>query len=430
SAYASEQFDKSLAYAKELTLLVAKTSPDTPAHAEALMRLGLVHARLEQYAQAIPVLEQAAEMLANLELAPKEIEALSSLGAVLENAIQFDRALKRFEGAAKLSQKAGAQELVARQYMSIGRILDMRLSQYAQAREAYGTALSIYTALGRKADMAQAHLDIGRCARLIGNFAEAEIRFAEALKLAGPGKKDDKTGDSSNERLRARIVIEQAGNAWQQARFQQAFDLQRQVLKSAEKNGWVLEQVIARNTAGLLWWSLGDHSRAVRELDAALPLAGSLRIRKDEVATTLNNRGLVERDMGQHEKALKTLGQALAIDREIRSRWAIAYDLRNIAQTYVRMGDPKKALPLLDEALGIVAATGNRINQTKILLALGEAQLLLSASDKTSADKARAAFTQADALARDMGLRDSLWRALHGHARLDILAGKRQEAKA
>lgn len=430
SAYASEQFDKSLAFARELALLVAKTSPDTPGHAEALMRLGLVYARLEQYAQAIPALEQAAEMLANLELAPREIEALSSLGAVLENAIQFDRALKRFEGAAKLSQKAGSRELVARQYMSIGRILDMRLSQYAQAREAYGTALSIYTALGRKADMAQAQLDIGRCARLIGNFTEAEARYAEALKLADADKTSGKTGDKSSERLRARIVIEQANNAWQQARFQQAFDLQRQVLKAAEQNGWVLEQVIARNTAGLLWWSLGDHSRAVRELDAALPLARSLRIRQDEVATTLNNRGLVERDMGQHEKALKTLNDALTIDRALRSRWAIAYDLRNIAQTYIRMGDPWKALPLLDEALGIVAATGNRINQTKILLALGEARLLLSASDKTWADTARAAFTQADALARDMGLRDSRWRALHGLARLDVSAGKRQEAKA
>jgi len=29
-------------------------------------------------------------------------------------------------------------------------------------------------------------------------------------------------------------------------------------------------EVMARNPAGLLWWSLGDHDRAIRELDAAL----------------------------------------------------------------------------------------------------------------------------------------------------------------
>lgn len=417
SAYGAERYDKSLAYAQELAHILAKSQPDTAAQAEALMRLGLVHARLEQYAKAVPALEQAAEILANLELAPKEIEALSSLGAVLENAIQYDKALTRFEGAAKLSQKSGSQELVAKQHMSIGRIHDMRLSQYAQARAAYGEGLRIYTALGRKADMAQALLDIGRCARLMGNFPEADAKYAEALKLAGSAK--------DQERLRLRIVIEQANNAWQQARYQQAFDLQRQVLKSAELNGWVLEQVIARNTAGLLWWSLGDHERAVRELDAALPLAKSLRIRKDEVATTLNNRGLVERDMGRHDRALATLGEALAIDREIRSRWAIAYDLRNIAQTHTRMGDPKKALPLLDEALGIVAATGNRINQTKILLAQGEANLALG-----NAGAARAAFAQADTLAAEMALRDSRWRALHGLARLEISAGRRREARA
>ncbi|MBA4359024.1 MAG: hypothetical protein C0405_15010, partial [Desulfovibrio sp.] len=51
-------------------------------------------------------------------------------------------------------------------------------------------------------------------------------------------------------------------------------------------------------------------------------------------------------------------------------------------------------------------------------------------ADKASTDKARAAFTQADELARSMGLRDSQWRALHGLARLDMSAGKHAEAKA
>ncbi len=422
SAFELGQLDKALAYAQELVQLVAATRPDSEAHAEALLGLGGVLARLEQYSKAVPVLEQAAEMLANLELAPKEIEALSSLGATLENDVQYDKALLRFEGAAKLSRKVGPQELVAKQYLSIGRILDMRLSQYAQAKLAYAESLRISTALGHRPEMAQAELDLGRCARLQGNFPEADARYANALKLAGNGK--------DQERLRLRIFIEQANNAWQQARYQQAFDLERKALQSAEQNGWVLEQVIARNTAGLLWWSLGDHERALRELDAALPLAKSLRIRKDEVATTLNNRGMVERDMGQHAKALDTLNAALGIDRELRSRWAIAYDLRNIAQTHTRMGDPKKALPLLDEALGIVAATGNRINQTKILLAQGEAHLALAATETASAAKARAAFAQADALARDMALRDSQWRALHGLARLDMAEKKQPQARA
>lgn len=417
SAYGAGEYDKSLAYARELAVLLAKIQPDTPAHAEALLRLGLVEARLERYPAAITAMEQAAEMLANLELTPKEIEALSSLGAVLENAVQYDKALARFEGAAKLSRKAGTKELVARQYMSIGRIHDMRLSQYAQARAAYGEALRIYTELGKRADMAQAQLDMGRSARLTGDFPEADRRYAEALKLAGTGK--------DQERLRLRIVIEQANNAWSQARYQEAFDLVRAVLSSAETHGWALEQVIARNTTGLLWWSLGDHERAIRELDAALPLARSLRIRKDEVATTLNNRGLVERDMGRPEKALKTLNEALDIDREIRSRWAIAYDLRNIAQTYARMGDPKKALPLLGEALDIVSQTGNRVNQAKIVLAQGEA--LLATGD---ADSAFRAFSQADALARDMNLRDSRWRALHGLARIAMSARRLPEARA
>jgi tetratricopeptide (TPR) repeat protein len=84
-----------------------------------------------------------------------------------------------------------------------------------------------------------------------------------------------------------------------------------------------------------------------------------------------------------------------------------------------------RSLPLLDEALAIVSATGNRINQAKILLAQGEASLSLG-----DRDKARSAFAQADELARAMGLRDSQWRALHGLARIELAASRRPEARA
>ncbi len=416
SAYAAGRYDRALTFAAELAADIGKRSPDTAAHAEALLRLGLVQARLERYAEAVPNLERSAEMLANLELAPKQIEALSSLGAVLENSVQYGKALGSFEGAAKLSQKTGARELAARQFMSIGRIRDMRLAQYATAKAAYGQALRIYTELNRPAERAEALLNIGRCDRLLGDFPAAEAKYAEALTLAGK--------NAEGERLRDRIVIEQANDAWFQARYQRAFDLTRQVLGSAEKHGWALEQEIARNTNGLLWWSLGDHERALREFDAALPLAEGLRIRQDEVATTLNNRGLVQRDMGKGGDALKTLDKALAIDRTLGSPWAIAYDLRNIAQTHARMGAPKKALPLLDEALSIVAATGDRVNETKILLARGEAELTTGANTKAGAD-----FSRAEGLARQMDLRDGLWRALHGRARLSLAAGRKPEAR-
>ena len=162
--------------------------------------------------------------------------------------------------------------------------------------------------------------------------------------------------------------MEKANNAWYQGRYQEAFELQGQVLALAEENAWVLEKVMALNTSGLTWWTLGNHERALRELEKALDTSHTLRARRDETATTLNNMGLVYRDMGEFQKALDTLNQALVIDRDIQSKWAIAYDLKNLGLTYLQMEQPKMALPLFKEALETASNIGNRINESRFSL--------------------------------------------------------------
>ena len=335
---------------------------------------------------------------------------------VLENATEYDRALVKFEGAASLSKALDKKELLARQYASIGRIYDLRLSQYALARQNYERAFAIYEELGSTSGMAQALLDIGRCYRLLGNFVEADRNYTRSLELVGK--------DASLLRLRAGIVIEQANNAWYQARYQEAFDLQRKVLDWARENQWSLEEVLALNTSGLIWWTLGDHQRALRQLEEAMTSAQKLRVRKDEIATILNNKGMVYREMGRFEDALMSLDQALSMDRKLKSRWAVAYDLRNIGLTYLRMGQAEKAVSFLDEALAEASGIGNRINEAKVLLALGEA---LSALERKK--EALSAFDRALEASRSMALRETEWRALYGIALIRLEENRKEEAR-
>ncbi|MBW2143100.1 MAG: CHAT domain-containing protein [Deltaproteobacteria bacterium] len=416
SAYAANQLDKAVQHARALVDILADRKPDTEAHAKALLKLGLVQARAEKYDHAIPALEEAVEIMENLELGPKQVAALSNLGIVLENATEYDRALVKFQSAASLSRSLNKNELLARQYMSIGRIYDLRLSQYARARQSYGEAYAIYREPAQKDRMAQALLDMGRCYRLLGNFREADDHYRRALELVET--------DNAQLRLKAKIMIEQANNGWYQARYQEAFNLQREVYKLAKQQGWHLEQVIALNTSGLTWWTLGDNQRALRELEDALALAKTLKVRRDEVATTLNNMGLVYREMGLFQKALETLNKALTIDREIDSRWAIAYDLRNMALTYLRMGDAKEAVKLFQEGLVVAGDIGNRINEAKILLGLGEALFTLNRHRE-----ARSSFKRALELSRSMVLRETEWRALYGLAKLLLKEGHNHKAR-
>ncbi|MDH3348999.1 MAG: hypothetical protein OEM02_12990, partial [Desulfobulbaceae bacterium] len=67
-------------------------APDSEAHAEALNMLGLLQAAREQYDQAAPLLEEALDITAGLELGAQQIGVLADLGLVLENDVQYHRA--------------------------------------------------------------------------------------------------------------------------------------------------------------------------------------------------------------------------------------------------------------------------------------------------------------------------------------------------
>lgn len=416
SAYLSDRLDKAVAYAAALVNVLEAEKPDSEVHAGSLLKLGLVLARSERFSEAIPALEEAVEIIADLELEHEQIKALSDLGIVLENATMFDRALDQFESAVSLSQALNKKDLLAQQYVSIGRINDLRLSRYASARLSYKKAYDLYRELNNISGMAGALLDIGRCYRLMGNFKSADDNYKKALELV--------QGDNAQIRLKAKIHMEQANNFWFQGSYQDAFKLQKEVYKTARQYGWPLEQVMALNTSGLIWWTLGNNERALRELEDALTRAGELKARKDETATTLNNIGLVYRDMGRFDKALEILGKALAIDREINSIWAIAYDLKNLALTRLRMGEAEKAIPLFEEALEAAGSIGNRINEAKILFGLGEAKASLGRNDE-----ARQSFEKALEFSQIMVLRETQWRALYGLGKLSLKEGRNIQAQ-
>ena len=343
SAYGAGRYETAATYAGDLVQYWAEKRPDSKEQAEALVKLGLIRARMEQYDSAVAALEEGAEIMANLELADLQVAALNDLGVVLENATDYDRALVQFQTAAELSESPDKKERLARQHMRMGRIYDLRMSRYAVAKKHYLKAYELYADLHKTGGMAQALLDAGRCDRLMGNFKGAEDQYGKALDLLEAGEGERK----AENKILAGILMEQANNHWYQARYQDAFKGRLKVYRMAVKNNWILEQVNSLNTAGLIWWTLGDHPAALRELEKALQLAKRLHARRDEVATTLNNMGLVYRDMGDYPKALSFLDQALEIDRKIDSKWAMAYDLKNLALTRLRMGEPEKAAPAL-----------------------------------------------------------------------------------
>ncbi len=403
SAYRDGNLDTALFHAESLVEYFENMKPESPDHAEALLMLGVLQAGKERNESAIQNLEASAGMTADLEDEPGQLKALVNLGIILENATEYDRALVRFQTAASISESLAKETVLAEQYENIGRIYDLRLNQFARAIQYYADALEIYRAMEDSEGVSRSLLNIGRCRRLLGDFDNAEKAYAEAMQQA------------ENRASKMKIIIEQANNAWFQARYEEAFRLQRECHRIASDIGDSLYQVISLNTAGLIQWTLGDYLKALDHLENALKLAETLNVRDDEVATTLNNIGLVYRDMGKYEKALETLNKALAIDKRLGSKWAVAYDLRNKGLTYLKMDRPADAEPLFEQAVAESGTIGNRINEAKALLGLGKARAALNRPGA-----AKDAYNEAMALSKSMSDRETLWRSMYGIARIDM----------
>ncbi|MGM0452336.1 MAG: CHAT domain-containing protein [Thermodesulfobacteriota bacterium] len=402
SAYQAGHLEKALFLARHLADRLEASQPDSKAHAEAMLTLGLIHARLKQYDQAVSVIETAVAIFDMAAADQRLADAMTDLGVVLENATSYEKALSRFRAAAELTRTLGRREMTAAQHINIGRIYDLRLNRYPEAIRHYEKAEAIYTELGQRPKTAEARLNIGRCYRLLGVFPKAEAAYEKALA--------DISGDTADhERLKAKIIIEQANNAWFQGDFEEAFRQARTCRQTAEAGGFALLQVMARNTSGLIWWSLGNYEKAFAELEAALELAKNLNVRPDEIASTLNNLGLVHRETGNYQKALSLFDRAMAIDKRLGSKWAMAYDARNKGLTYLEMDQPEKAVPLFDEAIALSDAIGNRINAAKAHL--GRANALLAIK---SYAPAQAAYDKALSLSRQMHIKETRWRALYG----------------
>ncbi len=415
SAYEAGFTDRAIVHADALVRGLVKEKPYSADHADALLRLGLLQGNAERFAEAAVSLKEGVGIYADLGMAKEQAAALSDFGVVMENSVNFTAARTFFEESAGLRRTLKDDVSLAEQYRNLGRIYDLRLNQYAVAEQYYGQAGDIYAKAGNAALEAETLLERGRCQRLLGNFPAADRLYADAL--AKVGDKDLRT--------KMRIVLEQANNAWFQGRYQEAFDLREQVEKSAVAEKWPLEQVMVKNTGGLIWWTLGDNKRALLELRGALERAEKLAVRRDEVATTLNNIGLVQRESGEYARALETLQKALAIDRGLGSRWAMAYDLRNLGQTRLKMGDAATALQQFSEAATMAAEIGDRVNLAKIHLAQGDAETELK-----QAAAAEASYRKALEISDALLLREVRWRALYGLARLQKNAGDSKSAVA
>jgi tetratricopeptide (TPR) repeat protein len=318
-------------------------------------------------------------------------------------------------------------------------------------------AAAFTIALG--AGHAAAESDAARCDRLndAGSFAEslphclaavdaARARPAERPQLGkalnGAGFALEMTGDRGGaERLYAEaLAIQRQLGASDQAalvlsnlaalaigggEYGRALDFLAEEEKLAREAGdapWAAEELrIVRLNRGVAFEQLGAYREALDELRR---LGTEPEPDPEHSAALEANLAVLYRNLGDPRRALRLLDSAAATYRRIGNRAALAnVHLNRALVRSLNLGDAAAARLDLEQALAEARAAGDRTEEMRTLQALGELEL---AAARLS--QARFAFDSALAIARSSAARAGETSALLGLGRAARAAGENERA--
>ena len=111
-------------------------------------------------------------------------------------------------------------------------------------------------------------------------------------------------------------------------------------------------EAITIGVMGIVFKSLGQHTRALEYFERSLRMKRDLGDRLEE-SKTLVNMGLLYWDTSAYDKALQSYNEALAIAKEIRDSKVEAAALNNLGLVYDELGDYRRSLEMYNQALAL-----------------------------------------------------------------------------
>jgi tetratricopeptide (TPR) repeat protein len=339
---------------------------DNSGYAENLNKIGNIHLRQGRTEEALAAYSTVLETSRKVEHKLNEAEALNNIGAVHHERGEFDEALRHYEASLALKREVGDRRSIARSLNNVGLLREAR-GEFDEALAAYDESLALKRDLGDQAGIASSLSNMGILFEQMGEYGRALECCEESL-----------------------AIKETIGESWSIPYCRNALGRVRLVLNSLREAEALFREAL-RETK-----EQGDRPEECRAL-ANLARAMLMSWRLDEAQKALEEVGRLAEDLGLQELLVEILymmgltairrgaaapaGEALGKLREVRSRNPFAQGV--VFEKHL-------------EALGLKAA-GRR-------------------------KEARAAFDEAVAKARDIGLRGLEWKILDD-------AGRREEAR-
>jgi len=300
--------------AQSLPILIASRdrSPDRKSEAYALLNMGRVCRRLNEYKKALDYYKQALAIQRETGNRAHEGETLDEMGALAAAEGDYEKALELHKQAIETQHTVGNQRREALAITNLGEVYNL-LGQPEKASEQFSRALAIFRGIGDLSYAAVVLEGMARAEQKRGSLADARKYIEESLAL-----RETVRSRSGSLQLRAsyRATVEQAYEFYIDVLMQQKLDAE--ALQASE-----------RGRARSLLEHLSEARIDIRQgVDAAL-------IEKESDLTRVLN-AKAQREMGL--KTRKGSGEELAtLQREI----SVLEDEYQQVQAAIRKSSPQ-----------------------------------------------------------------------------------------
>jgi class 3 adenylate cyclase/tetratricopeptide (TPR) repeat protein len=367
-------------------------------------RRGLVWLLLNQHAEAVAELEQMLTLARESSDRLAEGDAFADLAHVYWTTFSTEHvpdARRCAEAALSIAKETGDQRVLAKSLTYLG-LLDQVTGDLAEADRKLEQSLHLAEAGGFRDTMAQSQTWLGAHANWRGDFRKALVLFRNAERNAA----------DVHDGFQELFAIAFSGLAHiGLGQYREAVAVIDDGLAKAQdrNNTYMIGRL--QNTQGWLHQELGDFRRAAEFDREAVELGQKAKNPNAEISALIN-LGLDYLNLGEPQRALTLLEDTMTrVEKEAFGahtwRWAI-HLATYIAETLVTMGQPDAALIHVDNALARARPTHSTKYVAKCHALRG--QIALQARDWS---RAETDLREALSLARKIAYPTLTWQAAH-----------------
>ena len=146
-------------------------------------------------------------------------------------------------------------------------------------------------------------------------------------------------------------------------------------LDGAAARGDEYKQLLCLNNLGMCRLLRGRYDEALVYFERALRL--DTNGKRAAYALVLSNAGICYSRLGQFDRALATQQRAVGVQKARGPSKALAEALGSLGNTHVLQGNPRQALPFLDEAFAVANASGTKTDAAVWAVNLAAAHAIL-----------------------------------------------------